>query len=30
MYTDVTGGLANGYAFNTENTDPTIGFRFRF
>jgi predicted porin len=30
MYTDVMGGLANGYEFNTETTDPTVGFRFRF
>ena len=30
MYTDVMGGLASGYEYNTENTDPTIGFRFRF
>lgn len=30
MYTDVTGGLASGFIYNTENADPTVGFRFRF
>jgi predicted porin len=30
MYTNVAGGLANGYIFNTNSVDPTIGFRFRF
>ncbi len=30
MYTNVAGGLANGYIFSTNNIDPTIGFRFKF
>jgi predicted porin len=30
MYTSVQGGLANGFLLNTNNFDPTIGFRFRF
>lgn len=30
MYTNVAGGLANGFIFSTNNVDPTIGFRFRF
>jgi predicted porin len=30
LYTSVQGGLANGYDFSTSDTDPTIGFRFRF
>jgi len=30
LYTNVAGGLANGFIFNTNSIDPTIGFRFRF
>jgi predicted porin len=30
MYSDVQGGLANGYTFQTTNIDPTIGVRFKF
>jgi predicted porin len=30
MYTNVAGGLANGFDFSTNNVDPTVGFRFRF
>jgi predicted porin len=30
MYTSVQGGLANGFDFSTSDSDPTIGFRFRF
>jgi predicted porin len=30
MYTSVSDGLANGYAFATTDIDPTVGFRFRF
>jgi predicted porin len=30
MYTAVYDGLANGYIFNTNDIDPTVGFRFRF
>jgi predicted porin len=30
MYSEVRGGLANGFVYNTTNANPTIGFRFRF
>jgi predicted porin len=30
MYSGVKGGLANGYAYQTTNIDPTIGVRFKF
>ena len=30
MYSRVQGGLANGFIYNTNNFNPTIGFRFRF
>jgi predicted porin len=30
MYSSVQGGLANGFILNTNNFNPTIGFRFRF
>ena len=30
MYSKVQGGLANGFIYNTNNFNPTIGFRFRF
>jgi predicted porin len=30
LYSGVSNGLANGYAFNTTNINPTIGIRFRF
>jgi hypothetical protein len=30
MYSDVSGGLANGYLYYTNNINPTIGVRFTF
>jgi predicted porin len=30
LYSGVGDGLANGYAFNTTNINPTIGIRFKF
>jgi predicted porin len=30
MYSGVHDGLANGYAFNTTNINPTVGVRYRF
>ena len=30
MWTQVQGGLANGYTFNTSSIDPTIGVRYSF
>jgi predicted porin len=30
LYSGVSNGLANGYAFNTTNLNPTIGIRIRF
>lgn len=30
LYSGVSNGLANGYAFNTTNINPTIGIRFKF
>jgi predicted porin len=30
MYSGVHDGLANGYAFNTTNINPTIGVRYKF
>jgi len=30
MYSSVNDGLSNGFIFNTNNLNPTIGFRFRF
>ncbi len=30
MYSKVQGGLANGFIYNTNNFNPTVGFRFRF
>jgi predicted porin len=30
MYSSVQGGLANGFIYNTNNFNPTVGFRFRF
>jgi predicted porin len=30
MYSAVHNGLANGYAFNTTNINPTVGVRFKF
>jgi len=30
MYSGVTDGLSSGFIYNTNNLNPTIGFRFRF
>ena len=30
MYSSVQGGLASGFLLNTNNFNPTVGFRFRF
>jgi predicted porin len=30
MYSEVQGGLANGFIYNTNNFNPTVGFRWRF
>jgi predicted porin len=30
MYSEVRGGLASGFIYNTNNYNPTIGFRWRF
>jgi predicted porin len=30
MYSGVHDGLANGFIYNTNNINPTVGFRFRF
>jgi predicted porin len=30
LYSGVSNGLANGYAFNTTNINPTTGIRFKF
>lgn len=30
MYSSVNDGLSSGFIFNTNNINPTIGFRFRF
>lgn len=30
MYSSVNDGLSNGFIYNTNNLNPTVGFRFRF
>jgi hypothetical protein len=30
MWSEVQNGLANGYAFNRTNINPTVGVRFKF